>query len=180
MKMKKTIVLGAICSALVLSLSNCSKDDVGSNLYDASLEQKSPNNLWTDNGNPKFSEYPTFYQITNTTQFHFAGKLTGLGNASNATLTIDAVVMVDPSCYNPGNGMLVKGVSKPVTKSVTKTYQLTNGKFDFSQDTDPVTVEDLGGGICPNDQWRTQIDAVKLMSYTIKINGVDFYSQTVN
>lgn len=174
----RRVLVGAICSMLVLLSSNCTKDNT-QNTLSTEIGSKASTNIWTGTGNPKLSETPTFYQIDGTTSFQFDGKITGLGNVDNATITIDAVVMVDPSCFNPGNGNLVKGVSKPVNKSVTKTYQLRNGRFDFSVNTEPVTVEDLGS-ICPNENWRTQIDAVSLVSYTIKLNGIDFYSYSIN
>lgn len=176
MKTKNVMFFGALCS-LVLFVTSCSKDSINLN---PEIESKKASNVWTETGNPKLSEEPTFYQISGTNTFQFDGSITGLGNASEATITIEASILVDPSCHNPGNGDVVKGVSKPVTKPVTKTYQLTNGKFDFSVHTDPITTDDLGGGLCPNGNWITEIDNVTLLSYTIKLNGVYFYSKTIN
>lgn len=169
------MLAGAIFSVLTITLASCSKSAATMSVP----EVMGRTNVWTGNGNPKLSEEPTFYQIDGTNSFQFDGKITGLGNADDVTITIEASVWVDPSCHNPGNGDVVKGVSRPVLKPVSFTYPLKNGRFDFSLHTDPVTVDDLLDDVCPNGNWTKTIDGVSLKSYTIKLNGLEFYSKTI-
>jgi hypothetical protein len=100
------------------------------------------------------------------TQLRFCGKLAGLGNNQEVTITLNTTATTLTTCTNPG-GNVAPGQTKTGTVSTSGTFQSDkNGSVTFCLTTNTPTP-----GRCPNGQWTGTVTDVSFSNSAISVNG---------
>lgn len=98
-----------------------------------------------------------------------SGTVSGLGN-ENLTAVLDATALVSTICRNKG-GNVAPGQDQTVDLDPAKVSVTPDkfGKATFSVTLGPVRVSDLGSNICPNGNWKPEIETVTYSDVSLVI-----------
>ena len=114
--------------------------------------------------NPHFVEGPT--NTDNGTTQTTCGKIAGLSNNKEVTITVTVTRTITTQCTNPA-GHVAPGQTRTETVSFTKTFWSDkNGNVSFCLSTD-----DAKPGPCPNGKWTATVTDVSFSQTSVWIDG---------